>query len=778
MQKSYRGLLRSLLFDIISNLPRLITPICHEEAWWPSLVGHDHPETVPKWSEASLLGCLRKLATAENLHDSVKFCLLIDGLDEYDGHVNGEAKDFIGMCRTLLELTVSARMKICVSSRPENVFHDHFGEDLSRILDVQELTAQDMMRYARDELIDLNWGRLALGKLGETPVQLLESFVHQIQQQSQGVFLWVFLVVRLIRDGFTNEDSFQELQHRLNSLPSDLEPFLKRMLESVKPHYHQKMASFLRITMASRHMGLPMYVYTAHENEYDPSRPPVDEVYCGNTGDEDSERLQTRMNQNKRLYAITHGLLEINRDDYVHFLHRTVADFLKTEQMMKFLLDKSHQDFTPCIAILRAYLANWKVPSHASFRSELARFWESSGDTLHHLLCYIRYPLSYVPEAFLEDRLQTTLLLDQLEIVSQRLVLSLVPLIWRDIHRFQDEQEHPHHPVLRACRLDVASYTIRFMELKGDVLAISSMIFRSTLLLSHMEAHTVDYLVSKLEQDPEYLRGLPESPLVDLVHHHFQVRAPQDELLRLGRLLLGLRYNPDQPTRYPDAYQDEARLPPYYNTPWRELLRLVGKYLDSANGHHWITLFLKFGADLNVSVRCGRVKYEPQDRDNPLLPAWATICLSPFRNPSQPIREPEEYMKIVQVILSARSDIGLFINSDASNSWDFDKDGRAERTSGWMILRHALGRLQRGDESISRLSLEIHSPVLFELAKAEEVDGREKFPWYQIKTVLKDIYTAQLLKPLFSLIKGKRLFNQPEDPSVYEVGGLEEGTKS
>lgn len=138
---------------------------------------------MPKWSESSLVGCLHRLATAENLPVAAKFCLFIDGLDEYAGHVDGEAKDYRDMCQTLSDLTATGRIKICVSSRPSNVFREHFGGDQSRVLEVQELTARDIKRYARDRLQGLDWGGFAGGDCKATPISLLDSFVDQIQLQ-------------------------------------------------------------------------------------------------------------------------------------------------------------------------------------------------------------------------------------------------------------------------------------------------------------------------------------------------------------------------------------------------------------------------------------------------------------------------------------------------------------------------------------------------------------------------------------------------------------------
>jgi len=406
MQRSYMGLLRSIMFEILSQAPSLIEPLCRGESWWLDLVNCaiSSPGSIPKWIEVSLLSCLRRLSAAKDLPVAVRFCVFIDALDEYAGHVNGEAKDFADICQTLLELTASTRMKICVASRPSNVFNDHFGTDRVRVLDVQELTTRDIARYARDGLKNLDWLQLTQNPVEDTPCELMESFVVKIQKQSQGIFLWVFLVVRLLRNGFTNGDSLQELQQRLESLPSDLEPFFKRISDDVEPCYHQKMAGFLRITLASQGDGLPFPVYIAHEYEYDQRRPLLDDLLCDDIKDKDHLELRARMA--KRLDAITRGLLKFEGDN-IHFLHRTVTDFLRTGPMMRFLEEKSHEHFTPHIATLRAVIAIWKIPTNRGLLA-MCLSAPSEPDILEKMLrCGMHYISIHGPRARFESRERT-----------------------------------------------------------------------------------------------------------------------------------------------------------------------------------------------------------------------------------------------------------------------------------------------------------------------------------------------------------------------------------
>jgi hypothetical protein len=195
------------------------------------------------------------------------------------------------------------------------------------------------------------------------------TLAEEISNRAQGVFLWVFLVTRVLREGLTNDDSFQDLMKRLETVPNDLEMFIKQILESVDPFCHPKMARMLKITIAAKE-PLPTIVYAFHEREYD------DEDYALNEPIEPFEptELDSLMAPlPRRLRGRCKGLLEIN-GDCVEFLHRTVRDFLMTVEMADYLSRKIEPDiFTPSLSILRAYVALIKHMPSTRIRHKLSR---------------------------------------------------------------------------------------------------------------------------------------------------------------------------------------------------------------------------------------------------------------------------------------------------------------------------------------------------------------------------------------------------------------------
>jgi hypothetical protein len=151
LQHSYDGLLRSILLQVFSKVPELISPICEHEEWWSHYKNGTIDTRVVSlaWPVSALTRCLERLATIESLPVDVKFCFFIDGLDEYDGG-HKTPRD---MCKSLEWLTTtSSCIKICFSSRPLGTFQKRFGNDTCRILPIHDLTAPDIERFARSKL--------------------------------------------------------------------------------------------------------------------------------------------------------------------------------------------------------------------------------------------------------------------------------------------------------------------------------------------------------------------------------------------------------------------------------------------------------------------------------------------------------------------------------------------------------------------------------------------------------------------------------------------------
>lgn len=340
MQKSQEGLFRSLLHGIFQRCPEVIQKVC--PARWAAVGrGTDIESQERHWTLDELLTAISSISSLSEL--ATRFCIFVDGLDEYAG-------DHVEMCNTIQELGTRSRdIKLCVSSRPWNDFENAFGGG-QELLQMHQLTRDDIYEYAHARLSE-HWAWTSIA----ANTCLADSLINLILQHAEGVFIWVVLVIKEIRESMSNYDSLEDLFRRVEGFPSDLGEFFQHILESVDPFYHAKMSTALQLTLtATQPLQLPIYYF--HERllidpNYALTLPilqPSEEV-----AEERCKIIE------KRLRGWCKGLLEVQKHNGldVHFLHRTVRDFLQTPTMAAYLKAKAPVDFSANMAIMKAYTA-------------------------------------------------------------------------------------------------------------------------------------------------------------------------------------------------------------------------------------------------------------------------------------------------------------------------------------------------------------------------------------------------------------------------------------
>ncbi|KAK4552268.1 hypothetical protein LTR86_010438 [Recurvomyces mirabilis] len=223
MQKTQLGLLRSILLQIVRQSPALAYTVVPQR-----FIKESHGEEYFPWTRQELTATLRAIAEHKDL--SIRFCFFIDGLDEYDG----DHSDIVEVISTLAK---SPYIKICVSSRPWNVFSGAYGKDGKCKLLLQDLTKSDIENYVSDTLMaNQRFVRL------HGPGELCRPLMLDIMRRAQGVFLWVFLVVRSLLRGLTDNNDVPTLMARLDHFPPDLDGFFEHMLENIDPVYQHHTA--------------------------------------------------------------------------------------------------------------------------------------------------------------------------------------------------------------------------------------------------------------------------------------------------------------------------------------------------------------------------------------------------------------------------------------------------------------------------------------------------------------------------------------------------------
>ncbi|KAK8075657.1 hypothetical protein PG997_010320 [Apiospora hydei] len=368
LQKSHEGLLRSLVYQVLRTRPDLI-PRVYPDIWllyFPSEDGstkrdpkHANTGNTISSTVDALLVVLADICAAV-VDSGSKICFFIDGLDEY----YGEPTDMVELIRKLRSLP---GVKMCLSSREWNEFEFEFGKDGTRKLYMQDFNRGDIITYVHDTLAnDENYQDL------EDRDTAGKELLDEIVEAANGVFLWVFLVVRSFQEGLLNGDSIASLKRRLDTLPRDLNQYFERIiLTDVAEFYRGQCAELFSVTLEGAE-DIPLIAYW-FMGEEDP-----DYALKLESKPLTPQQTNTRFKAiKKRLIACCKGMLEVqhvasNSDETsypssilfswkVNFLHRTVRDFLLLDETQDILRRWYSPAFNPHECICRAALAQIKI---------------------------------------------------------------------------------------------------------------------------------------------------------------------------------------------------------------------------------------------------------------------------------------------------------------------------------------------------------------------------------------------------------------------------------
>lgn len=324
LQRNEQGMLQEILYRILSTNLDLVE-IASPTRWNSDVLYLRRPDP---WSREELLEALDNVLKYPD--NQTHFCFFIDGLDEYHG-------EHSRLISTLRGFAKHPRIKMCVSSRPWNVFRNAF-KDLTRTFYLEELTHQDICQYVEGELSSLS---------EELPSA--QALVSQIVTKAKGVFLWVFLVIRSLREGLEEGDSLALMQQRVNEFPADLEDYFRLILSRVSKTYRKQTSQALKLATLLLGDNIPHHIndsssfmsfWILSQGMLDNPRFAFD-LDIQYIGDEifdmaaDTRKFLNACCKDFLCIAINfEGNFRDNGNPVtVEFLHRTVYDFLENEDM-------------------------------------------------------------------------------------------------------------------------------------------------------------------------------------------------------------------------------------------------------------------------------------------------------------------------------------------------------------------------------------------------------------------------------------------------------------
>ena len=500
MQRSKEGLFQSLLFQILRRCPNIIPIVC-ESRWQEDSV---YGEKSDPWTLEELDNAF--VAISNQPMPGIRFCLFIDGLDEYDGRPT----DIIDRLQLLAK---AESIKLCLASRPWTPFRAAFAEgNCDGSLLLERHTKRDIERFVKD-LLEKD-RRFTQAERADKRYGL---FVHEVIERALGVFLWVYLVVNELLKGLGERNKLEDLQAKLDTMPVDLESYFKRIFDRVdKAHRTESAQVFLLTVHAVQPLSVACYRYL--EKEY---REPG---YALEAPIEPMSSAQLKLvheDVRNRINFLCKDLLEVNevltdqRIDYqVDFLHRTVRDFLMEKNMHQILVRRATQDHT----------TQWNA-HQALCHVELARLknlpFNGIQMGLNVLFSLVDALLFYAHEVEIEQKVPQTRLLGQLDrIVSDYADDDMV-------YHWTNARDPP----------------------KG--LYFNEYNYNSFLALA-VQSRLILYVKEKLDNKPKLLRAKSGRPLLDYaLRPNIVTPTKLPQLVEfidfdMVRLLLGKGANPNE----------------------------------------------------------------------------------------------------------------------------------------------------------------------------------------------------------------------------------------
>lgn len=360
LQMSQEGMARTLLYEALHQASEL----------WTSLFPHKMEEFVAfgnswrrpiTWDE--MMRAFRVLVNGAG--KDYKLFFFIDGLDEFDGSHEKLV--------TMIQGFLSPHVKTCVSSRPWNVFEDGFQQRPS--LRLEDLTYRDIKHFVSSRFLQ-NRGFAQLRMLDP---QYADQLIENITLKASGVFLWVSLVTKSLLEGLSDGERLEDLQARLDALPTDLETLFWRVLTHLGDFHLARASQLLQIIRASL---VPLtLLMLSYADEGDPDLAAKTKI-----GPISISKANARAGiLRRRLNACCKGLIESKAgrtqhlaDANVSYLHRTVKDYIEREDIWSKFKSVVDRSFNPYVRLCNAYIIKLKISNQQFFQGNNSGkdFWD------------------------------------------------------------------------------------------------------------------------------------------------------------------------------------------------------------------------------------------------------------------------------------------------------------------------------------------------------------------------------------------------------------------
>lgn len=391
-QKSRVGLLRSLLYQLLSQRPDLCHAVAPRRQVFFGLAGaYTAP---PEWQWTELRECLLRFAS--EIQGKARLALFVDGLDEYDGNHD----ELVAFFKQLHE---QYKPKLCVSSRPWNVFADEYKYSPS--LRMEDLTKPDIDLYIEGRL----GSNLAIQELWDLEPDSMGMLMKEIRDRAEGVFLWVVLVVEQLLTTARDSPRLPVIWEVFNALPRGLEELYEAIQQSIGSSKRETASRLYQLVMERKRMWNSQMQATFLWVAIGCVEPTQRVLYP----ELDKELLILPL-ITRLLAGHTRGILQVSKHSSsvncttVDFLHRTAFDWLRIDSNWSKIRSQGPPGFQAIItliATLVGHLRSLGPPKNDSVvMKELRR---------QHIFRILKFARDVANTA--ENRAQILTILDQIE---------------------------------------------------------------------------------------------------------------------------------------------------------------------------------------------------------------------------------------------------------------------------------------------------------------------------------------------------------------------------
>ncbi|KAL5089253.1 hypothetical protein Trisim1_005816 [Trichoderma cf. simile WF8] len=343
LEQTPLGMLRSLLFQLLKNMPCLydqLLPMFRKK-------GQEYVSDDWEWREPELKSfCLSEIPKCQ----PGPLLLIIDALDECSEADVQNVAEFLQDLRNNAA-DAGLTLKICLSSRHYPFIRFKAYQEL--VLEKEKQHEEDIIKYISSNLTHKD-----------------EKIEESIRKRSSGIFMWVVLVISMLNKAY-EDGKIEGMKKRLNQMPTALGEVFAMMLEKNNPDKDETVL-ILQCVLFAKRLLTPKEIYFAiiagtnsqALGRWDPLQVTPDiirrriisssrglveirernETKCGECGHSPKQNaeyvdilnnlMQIPKGRLKRQYE---GLIKSRRadDETVQFIHQSVNDFLVRDRRLQ-----------------------------------------------------------------------------------------------------------------------------------------------------------------------------------------------------------------------------------------------------------------------------------------------------------------------------------------------------------------------------------------------------------------------------------------------------------